>query len=319
MSSVIGIHDGHNASAALVRDGTVEIALQEERLTRTKNQGDIPAGAVREALHLVPGWGETGGTGPAKVAVSGRYVNYGQWRRETILRDYDRSSRFPERWRQPLKNTVVDRVYQRRKAEIRAHRLEELGFGLQHIEAVEHHAAHAAAAYHTAPFLCRSPREKVLVLTCDGAGDRLSATVSIGQNGSLDRIAEVPEQDSIGRLYALVTRHLGMAPLEHEYKVMGLAPYGQRGSQAGQTWPGYFRNCSNLRRILWCGGAAGRVPSMYAASGFLDRLLAGCRFDAIAWPACRDSLEQYAHHLESATPRARRGHPQNRVCRAECS
>jgi carbamoyltransferase len=276
VSNVIGIHDGHNASAALVRDGRVEIALQEERLTRRKNQGDVPAGAVRAALNLTPGR-----TGPARIALSGRYVNYNQWQRETIVRDYDRSWRFPRRWKQPFKNTFIDRVYQQRKAEIRAAKLEELGFGREQVEAVEHHAAHAAAAYHTAPFVSPSREERVLVLTCDGAGDRLSATVSVGQNGGLARIAEVPEHDSIGRLYALVTRHLGMAPLEHEYKVMGLAPYGQRGPQ-GERIAGMFLELFEFTKnpLVWRRRRG--VPSMYAAGGFLSRLLGGYRFDAIA-------------------------------------
>ena len=53
----------------------------------------------------------------------------------------------------------------------------------------------------------------------------VSATVSIGENGRIERIASIPENDSIGALYAFVTYHMGMMPLEHEYKVMGLAPY----------------------------------------------------------------------------------------------
>ena len=52
---MLGVHDGHNASAALLRDGRIELALQEERLTRVKNQGDAPAGAVRAALAAANG------------------------------------------------------------------------------------------------------------------------------------------------------------------------------------------------------------------------------------------------------------------------
>ena len=53
MSVVLGVHDGHNASVALLRDGRIELALQEERLTRVKNQGDAPGGALRAALALM--------------------------------------------------------------------------------------------------------------------------------------------------------------------------------------------------------------------------------------------------------------------------
>jgi len=272
MSAFMGIHDGHNASVALVRDGKIELALQEERLTRVKNQGDAPAGAARLARELL-----NGQAGQARIALNGRYMNYGQWRRETILDDYQRSAALSSRLKQPLKNTLIDRMYQRRKAEERTERLAALGFAREQLEPVEHHLAHAAAAYLTCPW----KNEKVLVLTCDGSGDRLSATVSIGEQGKLTRIAEISEHDSIGRLYALVTRYLGMAPLEHEYKVMGLAPYvsgAERTVPAVQVFSQLFEFTANL--MVW--RRTKGVPSMYAAYGFLKERLEGLRFDSIA-------------------------------------
>ena len=261
MSQFIGVHDGHNASVALLRDGRLEFALQEERLTRVKNQGDAPAGAARMALQAArPNAGST------PVGLNGHYMNYGQWRRETIQADYERSSP----WKQRLKNTVVDRVYQEIKAAERVYELAEAGFERKQMRPVEHHQAHAAAAYYTSPF----GGAKTLVLTCDGSGDRLAATVSIGQRSSLHRIAEVSEHDSIGRLYALVTRYLGMSPLEHEYKVMGLAPYGS--SRLFEEWFEFPRQ----NPLTWRRRKG--LPSMYAASDLVRRALAGQRFDAIA-------------------------------------
>ncbi len=272
MSVFVGIHDGHNASVAVVRDGRIELALQEERLTRIKNQGDAPAGAAKLAFQLLNGDGAQ-----ARVALNGEYMNYHQWQRETILGDYERSADLASRWKQLLKGTFVDREYQRLKAERRAEALSEIGIARDRMETVEHHLAHASAAYHTAPW----KDEKVLVLTCDGSGDRLSATVSIGERGTLSRIATVSEHDSIGRLYALVTRHLGMVPLEHEYKVMGLAPYVSPGSRAESA----ARDFSSLFEFTGSGLAWKRragVPSMYAAYDFIKRLLAGKRFDTVA-------------------------------------
>lgn len=253
MPMTLGIHDGHNASAAVLRDGKIELALQEERITRIKNQGDAPAGVLK-----------TIGERPARVALNGLYVNYGQWPREVIEQDYDRRAR----WKQPLKGTFIDRAYQKTKAALRERALERLG--IERMEAVEHHTAHASAANYTCPF--GSP----LVFTCDGSGDRVSATVSIGEK----RIAEVSEHDSIGRLYALVTRHLGMSPLEHEYKVMGLAPYGRGGDLARELF-----ECFEFKGLSWRRRKG--VPSMYAARDFLTRLLEGKRFDTIAAGAQR--------------------------------
>jgi carbamoyltransferase len=275
MSVFVGIHDGHNASVAVVRDGRIELALQEERLTRIKNQGDAPAGAAKVAFQMVNGDG-------ARVGLNGLYMNYNQWQRETILADYERSADLASRFKQPFKGTFVDRAYQRRKADQRVAALAGIGVAKENVEAVEHHLAHASAAYHTAPW----PDEKVLVLTCDGSGDRLSATVSIGAGGVLSRIATVSEHDSIGRLYALVTRYLGMAPLEHEYKVMGLAPYVSSSSRiegAARDFSSLFEFSAN--GLSWTRRAG--VPSMYAAYGFLKTLLAGKRFDAIAAGAQR--------------------------------
>src|SRR5579871_5223551 len=105
MSTVIGVHDGHNASVAVVREGRVEFALQEERITRVKNQGDVPKNALAAAL-------KDAGTG-TQVALNGAYINYGEWERETILEDYGRSSNALSRMKEPIKDTFVDRIYQR--------------------------------------------------------------------------------------------------------------------------------------------------------------------------------------------------------------
>ncbi len=274
MSTVVGIHDGHNASVAVVRDGKVEFALQEERLTRVKNQGDAPLSASREAQRLGAVFPDAS---PVRIALNGRYMNYNQWQRETILRDYEQSAGLASRIKQPLKNTFVDHAYQRRKGQARLESLSKLGWNGQTPEPVEHHLAHASAAYYTSPW----SEGKALVVTCDGSGDRLSATVSIGDHGKLTRIAEISEHDSIGRLYALVTRLLGMAPLEHEYKVMGLAPYvanAEKAAQAGAQFLSLFEFTHG--GLVW--RRKNGIPSMYAAYGMLRTMLQNQRFDHIA-------------------------------------
>lgn len=288
MSVFLGIHDGHNASVAVVRDGRLELALQEERLTRIKNQGDAPAGAAKLAFQMLNG-------NSARVGLNGLYMNYNQWQRETILADYEGSARLMNRWKQPFKGTFVDRAYQRRKADKRAAALSEIGIEKKNAEPVEHHLAHASAAYHTAPWR----DEKILVVTCDGSGDRLSATVSIGSGGALSRIAAVSEHDSIGRLYALVTRILGMAPMEHEYKVMGLAPY----VSSNRRIEGAARDLLSLFEfrpdgLSWTRRAG--VPSMYGAYEYLRSRLAGKRFDTIAAGAQRFIEDMLVRWISSA-------------------
>lgn len=273
---VIGIHDGHNASVAVLAGGKIEFAVQEERLTRVKNQGDAPREAMMAARRSFGAIRSDGHAPEIRAALNGRYMNYGQWRTETILRDYDRSSTLASRAKQPLKNTFFDRLYQRHKAGERLERLSELGIGAS-FTAVDHHTAHSAAAYYTAPWT----GSRTLVLTCDGSGDRLSATVSVGERAHLTRIAEVSENDSIGRLYALVTRHLGMAPLEHEYKVMGLAAYANASREIEKT-AGVFESLFEFTAdgLEWKRRKG--VPAMYAARNLVTRLLEGIRFDTAA-------------------------------------
>ena len=274
MSAILGVHDGHNASVALLRGGVLEFAFQEERLSRIKNQGDAPAGAAQLAQEIAGG-------AVASVALNGHYMNYGQWRRETILADYADCSRFASRLKQPFKGTLIDGAYQRRKADVRKQRLAEAGIQAEMQLPIEHHRAHASAAYYLSPWGSKESTERVLVFTCDGSGDRLSATVSIGQGDRLERIAEVSEHDSIGRLYALVTRHLSMVPLEHEYKVMGLAPYASSPSNATSV----ARRLQELFEFASNGMSWRRtrgVPSLYAAYGLVRRLLENERFDTAA-------------------------------------
>jgi predicted NodU family carbamoyl transferase len=99
---------------------------------------------------------------------------------------------------------------------------EHLGAGPERIVCLDHHACHAAAAYFGSPFAA----ESALVLTNDNSGDGLCATVSTGRATSLQRHEATPAAPgSLGSFYSLVTVLLGMTAGEHEYKVMGLAPY----------------------------------------------------------------------------------------------
>jgi carbamoyltransferase len=123
----------------------------------------------------------------------------------------------------------------------RLNRIREIGFPGP-VEFVDHHTCHAAAAYHG----WGRTEDDVLVLTLDGAGDRVCATVNVARNGSLTRIASVDESASIGIVWAVVTAMNGMVALEHEYKLMGLAPYAPR--EASERIAGAPRALVSFRR-----------------------------------------------------------------------
>jgi carbamoyltransferase len=105
-------------------------------------------------------------------------MTYDHWDRDALLGVYEDGGGLIARFKQPLKGTFLDSIYQRGKAQGRASLLGELGFSNGRLAAVDHHMAHAAAAFYGSGF-----KGKVLVLTCDGGGDRLSATVAIGERG----------------------------------------------------------------------------------------------------------------------------------------
>jgi carbamoyltransferase len=274
METILGVHDGHNAAAALLHRGHVVAAVQEERLTRAKNQGGIPQRALTE-LRTQAGVA-LGADVP--LALNGLYMTYDHWDREGLIATYEASGGWRQRVKQSLKGTAVDRLYRQRHAANRAAAFAQLGYAAPRLQPVEHHSAHAAAAYYGSGW----SSGRVLVLTCDGSGDRLSATVSTGENGRLERIATVADHDSIGRLYSLVTYYLGMLPLEHEYKVMGLAPYVGDAAKAREQAAQFAElfEFDPRNPLVWRRRAG--VPPLNAAYDLMCARLYRHRFDLVA-------------------------------------
>ncbi len=231
---VLGLHIGHNATAALVEDGRVCAAVQEERLTRTKNAGGIPVLAIPEVLRL----GDLKSLDQVDaIAVCGTDPPYMPANAAQVLQDYAGVLAQAEGWlsapRAALSRLPACRRVWRTVTQAPRHRrvqdgLSRAGLPLEKVQFVDHHTCHAAMAYYG----YGRPDERVLVLTNDAEGDSLCATVSIGQQGRVTRLAEVSNHHTVAGLYAMVTYLLGMVPLEHEYKVMGLAPYGMASEQA---------------------------------------------------------------------------------------
>jgi len=268
---VLGIHDGHCAAAALIEDGRVVAAIQEERLNRVKNWSGFPELAVKKIFEMA-------GCGPQDIdaiALNGNHMPYPR-DREELMAIYEATGALKTTVRRFLKKTALRTVYNERR---RADRLKQLArAGLDRSKAVfiEHHLAHAACAYYGMP----NRPEKVLVLTNDGAGDDLCGTVNIGEGGEIKRIAEIPEADSLGNLYAMVTFIMGMVPLEHEYKLMGLAPYASEKITA-QVYD-FFKDLLVFPRsdsIVWTRGRG--CPETFYSYDFLTRGLALKRFDGI--------------------------------------
>jgi carbamoyltransferase len=201
----------HDSAAALVVDGLPVCAVQEERLSRHKNDATFPLAAIEWCL-------EHAGLDPADLDAVVFY--------ERSMRKFDRIlttalRTFPRSWRSfphAIKNSLGEKVWAR--GIISSH----LGVPRSKILFTGHHHAHAATAFLTAP------TRRAAILTADGVGEWATLTVGHGDRRAGARITllrEIRYPHSLGMLYSTFTAYLGFAVNEGEYKVMGLAAYGR--------------------------------------------------------------------------------------------
>ena len=229
MTAILGITDSHCATAALLVDGRIVACVSEERFTRRKNEGGYPRQSVDYCLGFLP----DGGAGLDAVALAGHEAMDPEWfehltRDETYIDDYFDVPRSFEHWRRPPFSSGSRRkkAWARKRGVAQTERIRNaarhVGISESRIRPVDHHLCHAAAVYYAAPFA----GEDAVILTNDNAGDSLCASVSLGAGDGIRRLsASRSAHGSLGSFYSLVTVFLGMRQLEHEYKVMGMAPY----------------------------------------------------------------------------------------------
>ncbi len=272
---ILGIHDGHNATAALLKDGKVVAAIQEERVCRVKNKGGVPHGAIQEVLRI-------SGTHLSDidfVALNGFYMSFGHWEKKALIDEFRARTTLKSAIKGVLKQIkFIDDTYHHFLQEKRISLISDLGISRDKIISVEHHLAHAAAVYYG----WGKHDEKILAITCDGEGDRLCASVNIGYQGNIERLAEVSWQESIGSLYAIVTLLMGMTPLEHEYKIMGLSPYSGNSKDVERVYKKFsnFFNMNGKDPLRW--RRAKGIPPMPYILSFLQKEMEYERFDWIA-------------------------------------
>lgn len=213
---ILGIHDGHNCGASLLKNGAIVGSLSEERISRVKNEVGYPRRAIDALLRQE----KIAASDLSGVALASNFMHdaahlteVGPWYRVGL--DDQRKDK--------LANKDYNRVI---FAARRQQRLDVVKDHLGHegdaVVFVEHHHAHATSAY----FGSRAPwNEPALVFTMDGAGDGICGSVSIARNGVVERQATVDRAASVGKVYSRVTYLMGMKPWEHEFKIMGMAPY----------------------------------------------------------------------------------------------
>jgi carbamoyltransferase len=270
---IIGINDQHNASACLLEDGVVVAAAQEERFSRVKNHFCFPDQAIRWVL-------ESTGTRPDEVEHVALATNtpLGAFTREELVESFATMYSPATQARRLLRSTPLYDLKQRRRRAGRVAAVAAHGLSPRAVTFVDHHTAHAAAAYHGSPFA----DEPTLVLTADGSGDGLSASVRLAGGGRMSApLDTVAEADSLGAVWATITGLMGMVPLEHEYKLMGMAPYAPAaGAERSRAQFADVFEFTEPHRTGW--RRADGMPNMdYSYRLFRDRLERH-RFDWIA-------------------------------------
>jgi carbamoyltransferase len=208
---VLGINAYHgDASAALLRDGELLAAVEEERFRRIKHWAGFPREAIRTCLDMA---------GVTPAAIDHIAISRNPW--ANLLQ----KARFALRYR-PRLGLVTDRVKNAGRVQVLAKTLsEELGVDSEGLRTkmhwVEHHPAHLASAFFVSPF------EEAAVCAIDGFGDFVSTSMAIGRDRALDVLDHVYFPHSLGLMYLAMTQFLGFPKYGDEYKVMGLAPYGK--------------------------------------------------------------------------------------------
>lgn len=198
----------HDAAAALLKDGELIAAAEEERFTRKKHDFDFPSNAIDFCLGY--------------AGISAKDLDYVVFyekpfqKFERILMTTLQS--FPKSWRVFRESMITwlgDKLW------IKSTIKDKLGIDDSKLLFSEHHLAHAASAFYPSPF------EEAAILTIDGVGEWTSSTSGRGQGTDIQILREIKFPHSLGLLYSAFTAFLGFKVNNGEYKVMGMAPYGK--------------------------------------------------------------------------------------------
>ena len=259
----LAIHCGHNATAALSINGEIIAIISEERITRIKNYTGFPVESLRfikskylnNSLKKISKF--------IFIDESGHALNYlkknkfkknekfspnepvanNKKNRNIIL--YNLIPKFifnsATKLKRLAKNIISKNTINQKKIITQIFKLyPDLSFDLNKINFYNHHEMHALSFRY---FFDNFEKDS-LIFTMDGEGDNLSSAVyTFNSNNNLKKISENSNDCSIGYFYSQATEHLGLKPFEHEFKVMGMAPYGKIEDVE--------RICSNLKHLIW--------------------------------------------------------------------
>ncbi len=223
---ILGIWDGHDSGAALIRDGSIVFAANEERYTRRKLEVKFPYLSIKAALEFegikpsdvdVVAFPTTEFAKTVSRAFPMQKESYYRFRRRKMLRP--RAEPLMHYAKYAMTGVGVVPLCGAVSRHFVSKELRGMGFKGFRLQSIDHHASHAATAAFT------SGMKDALVITLDGIGDGLSGSVSTLEKGTLRRRKSISGRNSIGIFFEQVTNILGMRELEDEGKVMAMADY----------------------------------------------------------------------------------------------
>ncbi len=278
---ILGVWDGHDAGAALLQDGKIIFASNEERYTRRKLEIKFPVNSVNAALRYA-------GIKPTDIdTVAFPTTEFAKTMTRVFPYQMEVYYKFRRR-KLPLRPRLEWWMHMMKYGQtgigvlpgcdgiskiVVSKHLRSMGFKQFKLHAVDHHTSHATGAAFTCGF------DKALVITMDGLGDGLCGSISTLENGKLTRRSRIRARDSIGIFYEQVTNIVGMRELEDEGKVMAMADY---------SFPFKFEE-NKLRDLYAVNGTSIRAKYGAAAQyNFLSR---------IAWTMPREQFAYMAQQL----------------------
>ncbi len=224
---ILGIHHGHDSSAAIIKDGKIIADAQEERFSRVKHSNNAPLKAIEFCLK--------------KAEISNiddvDYISYSQEKtsRETnVIFDMNGNQIKTTNLAKQLAKSILGKSFGENNLKLpiyyQKYKLTDKSKFINN----NHHLAHAASAYFT-----RRTNDKCLIFTIDGAGDNMCTAIWMGEGNNIELVKSYYKEASIGWAYSVVTEGLHWIHGDGEGKTMGLAPYGDF-SQCKNVLDKYF-------------------------------------------------------------------------------
>jgi len=236
----------HDSSAALLKDGIIVAAAQEERFTRKKHDTSFPINAIKYCLKS------------QNISINDlAYIGFYEkpfLKFERVLSQH--LEMFPKSFK-TFVSSVPSWINEKlRTTKTIKKKLKYKGDVLF----IEHHLAHAASAFLVSPF------KEAAILTVDGVGEWTTTTYGFGKENDIELMKEIKFPNSIGLLYSTITAYLGFSVNNSEYKVMGLSPYGNMDKNTNQ----YYKKLKNVMDIKEDGSF--RFYMSYFVFHYADRM-----------------------------------------------